>query len=253
MDKDEALKLALEALENSKEIIVITQEMGIRFGVPARELKLGEVLIQDRAITAIKQALAAPVQEPSEMDLQKCWVEKSDGTIDGIAAMRLAIRKYSTTPPAQPALVKQAEQEPVAWHFYFGNEDEPNYAEIATPNAKPHEPRAVIRPLIFGDKNPPKLTNKQKIDMTEEFNKWWNEDDLLSENNPYSYGSPVCWAWEGWCAALAVPKHAVAWEGMTKNKPHAGAPKMIFTDKKRADEWLSGFTADHAWLEPMYK
>jgi hypothetical protein len=47
---------------------------------------------------------AAPVQEPSEMDLQKCWVEKSDGTIDGIASMRLAIRKYSTTPPAaQPA------------------------------------------------------------------------------------------------------------------------------------------------------
>ncbi len=34
------------------------------------------------------------------MDLQKCWVEKSDGTIDGIASMRLAIRKYSTTPPA---------------------------------------------------------------------------------------------------------------------------------------------------------
>ncbi len=64
IDKDEAMKLALEALENSKEIIVITQEMGIRFGVPAPKLKLGEVLIQDRAITAIKQALAAPVQEP---------------------------------------------------------------------------------------------------------------------------------------------------------------------------------------------
>jgi hypothetical protein len=48
---------------------------------------------------------APTVQEPSEMDLQKCWVEKSDGTIDGIASMRLAIRKYSTTPPAaQPAV-----------------------------------------------------------------------------------------------------------------------------------------------------
>ncbi len=50
---------------------------------------------------------APTVQEPSEMDLQKCWVEKSDGTIDGIASMRLAIRKYSTTPPAaQPAPVQ---------------------------------------------------------------------------------------------------------------------------------------------------
>ncbi len=89
--------------------------------------------------------------------------------------------------------------------------------------------------------------------MTEEFNKWWNEDDLLSENNPYLDGTPVCWAWEGWLAALEVTRQAVAWEGMTKNTPHAGAPKMIFTDKKRADEWLSGFTDGHAWLEPLYK
>ena len=42
----------------------------------------------------------APVQEPSEMDLQKCWVKKPDGTIDGIASMRLALSKYGTA--AQP-------------------------------------------------------------------------------------------------------------------------------------------------------
>jgi hypothetical protein len=43
--------------------------------------------------------------------------------------------------------------------------------------------------------------------MTEEFNKWWDEDDLTTQGNPYTYGTPVYWAWEGWQAALAAPVH----------------------------------------------
>jgi hypothetical protein len=68
MTKDEALDLALEALENSKEVFTAIQEMGIRAGRSAKEMRVGEVLIQDSAITAIKQARAldkmAAVVEP---------------------------------------------------------------------------------------------------------------------------------------------------------------------------------------------
>jgi hypothetical protein len=45
---------------------------------------------------------------------------------------------------------------------------------------------------------------KQGKHMTEEFNKWWNED-LLSQDNPYVDGTAAFWAWEGWQAALAQP------------------------------------------------
>ena len=42
---------------------------------------------------------------PADTDLMACWVEKPDGTIDGIASMRLALSKYGTAAqPAQPAV-----------------------------------------------------------------------------------------------------------------------------------------------------
>jgi hypothetical protein len=54
--------------------------------------------------------------------------------------------------------------------------------------------------------------------MTEEFNKWWDED-LLTENNPYVGGTPAYWAWEGWCAAVKAEREACAkvCEGYTDN------------------------------------
>jgi hypothetical protein len=45
--------------------------------------------------------------------------------------------------------------------------------------------------------------------MTEEFNKWW-DNDLLTENNPYVDSTPAFWAWEGWCAAVMVEREACA-------------------------------------------
>jgi len=36
--------------------------------------------------------------------------------------------------------------------------------------------------------------------MTEEFNRWWDADEL-TQTNPYADDTPVWWAWEGWQAA----------------------------------------------------
>ena len=70
------------------------------FGTDTEAAKVQESLLQ-----AFEQQPAALVQEnPSDIDLQGCWVEKSDGTIDGIASMRLALRRYGlANPPIQPA------------------------------------------------------------------------------------------------------------------------------------------------------
>ena len=43
--------------------------------------------------------------------------------------------------------------------------------------------------------------------MTEEFNKWWDED-LLTENNPFVDGTPAYWAWEGWCAGVKAERNS---------------------------------------------
>ena len=63
MTKDEALTMALEALENAKLILIGLQTIGIKAGATSQAMRLGEQFIQDRAITAIKEALAQPEQE----------------------------------------------------------------------------------------------------------------------------------------------------------------------------------------------
>ena len=46
--------------------------------------------------------------------------------------------------------------------------------------------------------------------MTEDFNKWWDSDEL-DEDNPYTRATPAFWAWEGWQAALKHHKADEAW------------------------------------------
>jgi hypothetical protein len=41
--------------------------------------------------------------------------------------------------------------------------------------------------------------------MTDDFNRWWDED-VLTEDNPFNGGTPAYWAWEGWCAAVKAER-----------------------------------------------
>jgi hypothetical protein len=44
--------------------------------------------------------------------------------------------------------------------------------------------------------------------MSDQFNSWWNSDELLMDN-PYRKDSPAYWAWEGWCAAVKAEREAI--------------------------------------------
>jgi len=124
MDKDEALKLALEALEGNTTNPVIDPD---------------QAAIEDQAITAIKQALAAPVQPvPWSQALESVWAEPDD-----------------TPPAAQPAV-----QEPVAWRWKLG--DSGWQLEDTEPSAV--QPKAVIEPLY----TTPPAAQRQWVGLTDE-------------------------------------------------------------------------------------
>lgn len=57
MTLKELLKLSLEALEGAKVMCATLQEIGIRAGKSAKEVRMNEVLIHDRAIIAIREAI----------------------------------------------------------------------------------------------------------------------------------------------------------------------------------------------------
>lgn len=44
--------------------------------------------------------------------------------------------------------------------------------------------------------------------MNIDFNKWWDEDDLTTQGNPFTDGTPAYWAWEGWCAGVKAEREA---------------------------------------------
>jgi hypothetical protein len=43
--------------------------------------------------------------------------------------------------------------------------------------------------------------------MNEQFNNWWNGDDL-TKDNPFRRYSPAFWAWEGWVAGVKAEREA---------------------------------------------
>jgi hypothetical protein len=56
-----------------------------------------------------------------------------------------------------------------------------------------------------------------------EFNKWWNEDDLTTQSNTFTEGTPAYWAWVGWCAAVKAEREACAkvCESYLSESPHS--------------------------------
>ena len=45
--------------------------------------------------------------------------------------------------------------------------------------------------------------------MKQEFDAWWNDDDLTYEN-PFKEETPAFWAWEGWVAGVKAEREACA-------------------------------------------
>jgi len=45
--------------------------------------------------------------------------------------------------------------------------------------------------------------------MTQEFNNWWNGNDLTTDN-PFKEDTPAYWAWEGWVAGIKAEREACA-------------------------------------------
>jgi len=45
--------------------------------------------------------------------------------------------------------------------------------------------------------------------MNEQFNDWWNGDDL-TKDNPFEPLTPAFWAWEGWVAGVKAEREACA-------------------------------------------
>jgi hypothetical protein len=190
MSKDEALDLALEALE-------LTDNDAV-YGLYRDEKR--QVL---EAITAIKQALAAPVQEPVQEPVgrtdqqivdqteklavwllswcfnrrpetdtpmresahpmaQRCWsaachIQEMLTATD--PENSVAELEVDTTPPAaQPA----PEQEPVAWAWRISpNADHWQFSD------EPHPEATRKRPLVFGDTTPP-AAQRQWVGLTPE-------------------------------------------------------------------------------------
>jgi len=68
--------------------------------------------------------------------------------------------------------------------------------------------------------------------MNEQFNYWWNGDDLTTDN-PFKEDTPAYWAWEGWVAGIKAEREACA--------------KVCDKEKEYAETWGTGLqviTAD---------
>jgi hypothetical protein len=63
-----------------------------------------------------------------------------------------------------------------------------------------------------------RLIGDQTMNMKKEFLLWWDSDNGLSSDNPYSGESPMWWAWEGWQAAIKAEREAIATEFMERHE-----------------------------------
>jgi hypothetical protein len=94
---------------------------------------------------------------PNDIELMKCWVEKPDGTIDGIASMRLALSKYGAAAQPAPevtnlvAAIEYADARwsgvdvPIEWARHFADAIGKLYT---TPPAAPVQPVAWMEMVV---------------------------------------------------------------------------------------------------------
>jgi len=59
------------------------------------------------------------------------------------------------------------------------------------------------------------ITQFEGLIMSEQFNNWWNGNDLTTDN-PFKQETPAYWAWEGRAAGVKAEREACAEAGETE-------------------------------------
>ena len=168
MTKDEALDLALEALENSVDLVREDAYNAEKLygNYPTRQGKVRglKALADDheKAITAIKQALAAPtVQEPVAIPeyIRDAAKHLHENRFEPSFMVRAIVGWINGSPPAQPAPV----QEPVCKECNGSGEIETGIGMMACTDCSPAQPAPVpltdeqIESLLPDDDTPMSL------------------------------------------------------------------------------------------------
>ena len=76
--------------------------------------------------------------------------------------------------------------------------------------------------------------------MNIDFNKWWNEDDLTTQGNPFTDNTPAYWAWEGWCAGVKAEREAISdeWSMCVQSDLEHGVKSL---NEQAAKDWFKNY------------
>jgi hypothetical protein len=124
MTKDEALRLAWDALENSVDLVRENAYSAEQLygNYPARQGKVRglKVLADDheKAITAIKEALAQP--EPNYKKALEVWLDKTEWVQETVKPHELGMHRADVLKQRIEATLAQLEQDLVEWGVDWG-------------------------------------------------------------------------------------------------------------------------------------
>jgi hypothetical protein len=66
---------------------------------------------------------------------------------------------------------------------------------------------AMVHCIVEADER--QITQFEELTMGDQFNNWWNGDDLTPDNG-FKKDTPAYWAWEGWVAGVKAEREACA-------------------------------------------